>query len=152
MNLVVLQGNLTREVEFKNIGSTNVANFGLAINRKTKNGEETTFVEVTAFGRTAENIAKYFTKGRMIVVQGRLHLDQWKDTNTQQQRTKLKVVAERFFFCGSSGGQQQGQYQGQQQAAPQGSQGYASNNNPANQNTNYQQQKQAPASPFVGGP
>lgn len=146
MNLIVLQGNLTRDPEFKNIGTTNVCNFGLAINRVKQGGQkETTFIEVSAFGRTADNIAKYFNKGKMILIQGRLHLDIWTDTNTQQQRTKLKVVAERFFFCGGNT-QQSPQNASAQYGAPQ--QGY--NQNPAQTGNQAGPAPQAPASPFVG--
>lgn len=136
MNLVILQGNLTRDVEYKNIGTTNVCNFGLAINRKTKNGQETVFVDVSAFGKTAEIISKYFQKGKMILIQGRLHLDKWQDTKSNQQRTKLKVVAERFFFCGGN--------QGSGQQAPQGApqQNYQQPQGP-------QQAPSQPNSPFV---
>ena len=145
-------GNLTRNPELKNIGSTNVCNFGIAINRKTKNGEETTFVEVASFGKTADNIGKYFQKGKPILIEGRLQLDQWNDNGVQ--RSKLKVVAERFNFCGSnqSGGQSQGQYQGQQQQASQNNYNSQSPNNyshpPENVNSGARN-NQAPSSPFV---
>ena len=62
MNRTILMGNLTRDPEFKNIGTTNVCNFGIAINRVVKGGaKDTTFVDVSAFGKCAENIAKYLT-------------------------------------------------------------------------------------------
>jgi len=102
MNRVILYGNLTRDPEMKNIGTTNVTNFGIAINRRTKAGQETTFVDISAFGKTAENIAKYFTKGKPILIEGRLKLDDWQDKQTGQKRTKLKVIAEKFEFVGSS--------------------------------------------------
>ena len=137
-------GNLTRDPEFKNIGTTNVCNFGIAINRKTKNGEDTTFVEVSSFGKTADNIAKYFQKGKPILIEGRLQLDQWRDTNTGQQVTKLKVVAERFNFCGGKqgDGQSQGQNQGQQR------QNFQPNYDTQNTQEPTQSQNR-PASPFV---
>ena len=138
MNVVSLVGNLTRDPEFKNVGTTNVCNFGLALNRQTKNGKETTFVNVEAWGKTAENIAKYFTKGKPILIQGRLKLDEWEDKTSHQKRSKLKVVAERFEFVG---GNQQAQ--GPQQAAPQGQ--YSSTQpTPEGPVT-----PAAPASPFV---
>ncbi len=103
MNRVILMGNLTRDPDFKNIGTTNVANFGVAINRVVKGGgKETTFVDVSSFGKCAENISKYFTKGKPILIEGRLKLDEWQDTTSGQKRSKLKVVAERFFFCGGN--------------------------------------------------
>ena len=130
MNRVVLMGNLTRDPEFKNIGTTNVCNFGIAINRVVHGGgKETTFVDVSAFGKCAENISKYFQKGKPILIEGRLKLDEWQDSNTQQKRSKLKVVAERFFFCGGN-------------AAPQGAPAQA----PAQQESGG---TAAPSSPFV---
>jgi len=103
MNRVLLMGNLTREPELKNIGTTNVCNFGIAINRVVKGGgKETTFVDISAFGKCAENIAKYFQKGKQILIEGRLKLDEWQDTTSGQKRSKLKVIAERFFFCGGN--------------------------------------------------
>ncbi len=155
MNKVILMGNLTRDPEFKNIGQTNVCNFGIAINRKTKNGEDTTFVEVSSFGKTADNIAKYFQKGKPILLEGRLQLDQWNDNGVQ--RSKLKVVAERFNFCGSSqgSGQSQGQNQGQhrqdQNDCSQNSYQQPPNNHahsPQNVNPGAPT-NQAPSSPFV---
>jgi len=131
VNRVILYGNLTKDPEFKSIGTTNVANFGIAINRRTKAGQETTFVDISAFGKTAENIAKYFTKGKSILLEGRLKLDEWQDKTTGGKRSKLKVVAERFEFVGTN------QNGGQQQAAPQSYSG------------TQQAPTAAPASPFV---
>ncbi len=149
MNKVILMGNLTRDPEFKNIGQTNVCNFGIAINRKTKNGEDTTFVEVSSFGKTADNIAKYFQKGKPILIEGRLQLDQWNDNGVQ--RSKLKVVAERFNFCGSNSGQSQGPNQGQSQQAPRNTYAQPQNNGPQNGYNNNQgaNNNQAPQTPFV---
>ena len=113
MNRVILMGNLTRNPEFKNIGTTNVCNFGVAMNQKTQSGQETTFVDVSAFGKTAEAIAKYFTKGKPILIEGRLKLNEWADKTTGQKRSKLKVIAEKFYFCG-------GNQQDAPQSAPQG--------------------------------
>ena len=65
-----------------------------------------------SFGRTAENIAKFFSKGRPILIEGRLRQDSWEDKQTGQKRTKLLVVLERFEFVGSSRDQQSGGYDG----------------------------------------
>jgi len=102
MNRVILYGNLTRDPEMKNIGTTNVTNFSIAINRQTRAGQETTYVEISSFGKTAENIAKYFQKGKPILIEGRLKMDEWQDKQTGQKRTKLKVIAEKFEFVGSA--------------------------------------------------
>ena len=85
---------------------TAIAKLGIAINRywSNKDGqkqEETTFVDVDAFGRQAETIGQYLKKGRPIMVEGRLKLDQWDDKQTGQKRSKLGVVLDRFEFIDS---------------------------------------------------
>lgn len=103
-------GNLTRDVELRYTPKgTAIAVFDIAINRswKTETGEqkeEVVFVPITAFGRTAEVIGQYFKKGGMILVEGRLRLEQWEDKNTHQKRQKLSVILESFSFVGSNGG------------------------------------------------
>jgi single-strand DNA-binding protein len=84
---------------------TAITKLGLALNRKWKSEdgtehEEVTFVDCDAFGRTAEVIAQYFRKGRLILIVGRLKLDTWEDKNTHQKQSKLKVVVEGFEFTG----------------------------------------------------
>jgi single-strand DNA-binding protein len=109
-NKVILAGNLTRDPELRYTPKgTAIAKIGLAINRswKSETGEakeEVTFVDVEAFGRTAENIGQYFKKGRPILIEGRLRLDQWDDKQTGQKRSKLGVVLETFQFLDSKGG------------------------------------------------
>jgi len=103
-NLVVLAGNLTRDPELRHLPSGNaVTKLALAINRNwtTEDGqkrEEVTFVDVDAFGKQAETIAKYFSKGRGILVEGRLKLDQWEDRATAQKKSRLGVVLDSFSF------------------------------------------------------
>lgn len=103
-NKVILMGNLTRDPELRYTGQgTAVANLGLAVNRKRKdpNGEvieETTFIDVTAWGKTAENVSKYMKKGRSLMVDGRLHLEQWEKDG--EKRSRLTVVAESVQFLG----------------------------------------------------
>ena len=106
-NKVMLMGNLTRDVELKHTaGNTAVANLGLAVNRRYRvndeSREETTFVDCEAWGRTAENISKFFSKGRPIFVEGRLKLDEWQDRDGNK-RSKLRVVIENFEFVDSNG-------------------------------------------------
>src|SRR6516164_9214155 len=106
-NKVILAGNLTRDPELRYTPKgTAIARIGMAINRtwKTETGEtkeEVTFVDVDAFGRQAEVIAQYMKKGRPLLVEGRLKLDQWEDKNTHQKQSKLKVVLEAFSFIDS---------------------------------------------------
>ncbi len=86
-----------------------MAELGLAINRiySAENGEkreETTFVDVTLWGRTAEIAGEYLKKGRPVFIEGRLQLDTWDDKQTGQKRSKLKVVGEGIQLLGSRGG------------------------------------------------
>src|SRR5438876_6271727 len=103
-NRVILAGNLTRDPELRYTPKgLAIAKIGLAINRTWKNEagetkEEVTFVDVDAFSRQAEVIAQYFKKGRPILIEGRLRLDQWDDKQTNQKRSKLGVVLETFSF------------------------------------------------------
>jgi single-strand DNA-binding protein len=106
-NKVILAGNLTRDPELRYTPKgTAVTEIGLAINRSWKNEagqmqEETTFVDVSAFGRTAEVIAQYLKKGRPVLIEGRLKYDQWDDKQSGQKRSKLRVVCEGFQFLDS---------------------------------------------------
>ncbi len=110
VNKVFLMGNLTRDVELKHTPSDQaVATIGLAMNRRfrTKDGdnrEETTFVDCEAWGRTAEVMSQYLTKGRPVFIEGRLKLDQWDDRDTGKKRSKLLVVIENFQFVDSRSG------------------------------------------------
>ena len=101
-NKVILLGNLTRdpEMRFTPSGSP-VASFGLAVNRRYRQGdeqrEEVCFVDVSTFGRQAELAGEYLSKGRMALIEGRLQYRTWEDQNGQR-RNKLDVVAERVTF------------------------------------------------------
>ena len=108
-NRVMLAGNLTRDPQVKFFANERaVANFGIAVNRKFKGQdgqmvEEVTFVDVEAWGRTAELVGQYLTKGRGCFIEGRLKLDQWDDKDGQK-RSKLKVVADSVQFTDSKPG------------------------------------------------
>jgi single-strand DNA-binding protein len=107
-NKVLLIGNLTRDPELKHTPSNQaVATIGLAVNRNftTKDGEkreETTFVDCEAWGRQAEVMSQYLSKGRPVMIEGRLKLDQWQDKDGNN-RSKLRVVVENFQFLGGRG-------------------------------------------------
>jgi single-strand DNA-binding protein len=107
-NKVILVGNLTRDPELRYTPKgTAIAKIGLAVNRVWRNEagetkEEVTFVDVDVFGRTAENVGQYMRKGRPILIEGRLKLDQWDDKQTGQKRSRLGVVAETVQFLGSA--------------------------------------------------
>jgi single-strand DNA-binding protein len=109
-NKVILIGNLTRDPELRYTPKgTAIAKVGIAVNRvwTSESGEkkeEVTFIDVDIFGRTAENVGQYMRKGRPIMIEGRLKLDQWDDKQTGQKRSKLGVVAETVQFLGSPTG------------------------------------------------
>jgi len=113
-NKVILMGNLTRDPELRYTPKgTAIAKIGLAVNRVWTNEagekkEEVTFVDVDVFGRTAENVGQYMRKGRPIMVEGRLKLDQWDDKQTGAKRSKLGVVAETVQFLGGAPGAGEG--------------------------------------------
>lgn len=107
-NRVILLGNLTRDPVLRHIPTgTAVTDIGLAVNdrRKSPSGEwidETTFVDITLWGRTAEIASEYLTKGSSVLIEGRLKLDTWEAEG--QKRSKLKVIGEKMSMVGSRGG------------------------------------------------
>lgn len=109
-NRVTLIGNLTRDPETRDLPSgTTLCDFGLATTRhyKTAGGEdreETCFIDCTAFGKQAEVLSQYVTKGRPLFVEGRLKYDQWDDKNGGGKRSKISVIVENFQFLGSASG------------------------------------------------
>ncbi|MCA9114546.1 MAG: single-stranded DNA-binding protein [Planctomycetaceae bacterium] len=106
-NRVILMGNLTRDPQVRYVPSgTAVTELGLAINRSwfdkqsQQRKEETTFVDVTLWGRQAEIAGEYLSKGRSVMIEGRLQLDTWDDRESGQKRSKLKVVCENMTMIG----------------------------------------------------
>ncbi len=109
-NRVILVGNLTRDPVVRYTPSgTAVSEIGLAVSRqwtdRTSNQrkEETTFVDVTLWGRQAEVAGEYLAKGRPVLIEGRLQLDQWEDKQSGEKRSKLRVVGETMQMLGSRG-------------------------------------------------
>ena len=107
-NRVILVGNVTRDIELKYTqGGMAVTDIGMAVNDRRKNQsgewvEETTFVDVTLWGRTAEVASEYLNKGSSVLIEGRLKLDSWETDG--QKRSKLRVVGERMQMLGAKGG------------------------------------------------
>lgn len=103
INRVILMGHLTRDPDLRRVGSGSaVCTLGLAVNRRYRNGdgawqEQTTFVDVVAWGRQGEVCAQRLAKGSPILLEGRLQLDHW-ETEAGQKRSRLKVVAETIRF------------------------------------------------------
>ena len=109
-NKIILQGNLTRDVEirYSQSGSA-IASSGLAANRKYKSAtgeqkEEVLFVDVTFFGRTAEIANQYLRKGSKVLIDGRLILDQWNDKKTGDRRSKHSIAADTLQMLDSKKG------------------------------------------------
>ncbi len=106
-NRVILVGNLTRDVDVKYTkGGTAVTEIGLAVNDRVKRNDEwvdeTTFVDITLWGRTAEVAGQYLSKGSSVLIEGRLKLDSWETEG--QKRHKLRVVGERMQMLGGGKG------------------------------------------------
>ena len=110
-NKVILMGNLTRDIELRHTqGGMAIAKFGMAINRRTssKDGEQresTCFVDMTAFGKSAELLNQYVRKGSPLFVEGRLEFSTW-ESQEGGKRSKLEVIVENFQFMG--GGNREG--------------------------------------------
>lgn len=109
-NKVILLGNLTHTPVIRHTAKgLATATFGLAMNRSSRSSdgaklEETTYVDVKAWGSQAEIAQKYLTRGRPVHLEGRLKLEQWQDKKTGTQRSKLLVIAERIIFLGAPEG------------------------------------------------
>jgi single-strand DNA-binding protein len=110
LNKVFLIGNLTRDPELRvTPKGTAICQFGLAVNRQFKDEsgqtrDETTFIDIEAWGKQGELVSKYLAKGSPCMVEGRLKLDQWEDKTSGQKRSKLKVVLDNVQFLSSRGG------------------------------------------------
>lgn len=105
LNHIVLMGRLTRDPELRRTGSgIAVASFSLAVDRdfgSRETGEkETDFIDIVAWRNTAEFVSKYFTKGQLAIVSGRLQIRPWTDDNGNKRRS-TEVVAEHVYFGGS---------------------------------------------------
>ena len=118
LNKIILMGRLTRDPELRRTGNgTAVTSFSLAVDRDFKNqaGEkETDFIDIVAWRNTAEFVSRYFTKGRMAVVEGRLQIRDWTDRDGGKRRS-AEVIADNVYFGdskkdGDGGGYQQGSY------------------------------------------
>lgn len=122
LNKVMIIGNLTADPEVRTTPrGTPLTELRLAVNRVSSGAgegerrEETTFLDVTCWGRTAEIAAQYLAKGRPVFIEGRLQQDTWEDKQTGQRRSRIRIVAENMQLLGSAGGQQGGGGYGGQQ-------------------------------------
>ncbi len=129
INKVLISGNLTRDAELRSTASgTSILAFGVAVNdrRRNQNGEwedYANFVDCTMFGRRADALAQYLTKGTKVAIEGRLHYSSWEDRNGGGRRSKLDVTVDELEFMssrnsgGNGGGQSYGQNSGQRSNA-----------------------------------
>ena len=123
LNKVFLLGNLTRDPDLRGLPSgQSVCELRLAVSRRFQNSsgqdvEDTCFVDVVVWGRTANNCKQFLSKGSQVMVEGRLQLDQWEDRNGGGQRQRLRVVAEQIQFMNR---RQQGEGNGNGGYAPRG--------------------------------
>lgn len=137
-NRTILAGHLTRDPETRSVGSTSVTSFSIAVNEKYKTAageqrEDVAFIDCEAWGKQGDVIQQYFSKGKAILVEGKLKQDTWQDKETGANRSKLKVRLDNFTFI-DSGGEQGGRSQGSQGRGTSRNQssGYENYNEPVN--------------------
>lgn len=105
-NKVIVMGNLVKDPERLEFQNAVITKARMALNKSwVDNGgekkESTTFIDLKAFGKNAENISKYFTKGKNIFVEGHLETDEWIDKKTSERRSRVYVVVDSFQFTSS---------------------------------------------------
>lgn len=107
LNRVYMVGNLVKDPEMKEIGSGNkVTNFTIASNRhwtgpEGQKSEEVSFIDCCAYGKKAEAINTYLSKGRKVLIDGRLKQEKWTDKDTQKAQSRIRVIVESFHFMDS---------------------------------------------------
>lgn len=149
INKVMISGNLTRDAELRSTPSgTSILSFGVAVNdrRRNQNGEwedYANFVDCTMFGRRADALSQYLTKGTKVAIEGRLHYSSWEDRNTGARRSKLDVTVDELEFMSSrnNGGNGNG-----------GNQGYGNNQSYGGGNNSAAQQQRSSYIPEAPAP
>ncbi|WP_210142121.1 single-stranded DNA-binding protein [Staphylococcus sp. GDY8P57P] len=116
-NLTILTGRITKDLELKQAGQTQVTNFSLAVDNPFKK-DDTSFFDIVAFGKTAELLNNYCGKGSKILIEGNLKQDRFQDKEGNN-RSVVRVIANRIEFLDSKGSNQQNG-QPQQQRVPAG--------------------------------
>jgi len=137
-NKVIIAGHLTRDPDVRYLpNGTAVCDFSVAVNRKwydqqsNTTKEEVSFVDLTVFGKQAENLQQYQSKGGNVLVEGRLKQETWNDKQTGQARSKLKVIAEGVTYLGSKSNNSGGGGQSSQSGGNYGSDGHGGGENPS---------------------
>lgn len=103
MNKVILIGRLTRDPELKDVGTTQICSFGLAVNRRFKreNSDNVDFFDIDVWAKQGENCAKYLNKGSQVAISGRVEMQTWND-NDGNKKYKTKIVADEVNFLSSN--------------------------------------------------
>ncbi len=106
MNKVILLGNITADPDVTTVGQHNITlcSFSIAVNEVTKNGKKTHFINCKAWGKTGENIGKYFTRGKPILLEGNLNQESWEKDG--KKFSKIVVNVYKFYFVGGNSGDQ----------------------------------------------
>ncbi|WP_180528916.1 single-stranded DNA-binding protein [Staphylococcus haemolyticus] len=126
-NLTILTGRITKDLELKQAGQTQVTNFSLAVDNPFKK-DDTSFFDIVAFGKTAELLNNYCGKGSKILIEGNLKQDRFQDKEGHN-RSVVRVIANRIEFLDSKGSSQQNnQPQQQRGQAPAGNNPFANDN------------------------
>lgn len=126
-NLTILTGRITKDLELKQAGQTQVTNFSLAVDNPFKK-DDTSFFDIVAFGKTAELLNNYCGKGSKILIEGNLKQDRFQDKEGNN-RSVVRVIGNRIEFLDSKGSNQQnGQPQQQRGQAPAGNNPFSNNN------------------------
>lgn len=126
-NLTILTGRITKDLELKQAGQTQVTNFSLAVDNPFKK-DDTSFFDIVAFGKTAELLNNYCGKGSKILIEGNLKQDRFQDKEGNN-RSVVRVIANRIEFLDSKGSNQQnGQPQQQRGQAPTGNNPFSNDN------------------------
>ena len=131
-NLTILTGRITKDLELKQAGQTQVTNFSLAVDNPFKK-DDTSFFDIVAFGKTAQLLNNYCGKGSKILIEGNLKQDRFQDKEGNN-RSVVRVIANRIEFLDSKGSKQQNNQPQQQQGQAQGNTNVANDNPFANAN------------------
>ena len=127
MNLVNLTGRITKDLELKQAGQTQVTNFSMAVDNPFKK-DDTSFFDIVAFGKTAQLLNDYCGKGSKVLIEGNLKQDRFQDKEGNN-RSVVRVIANRIEFLDSKGSNQQNSQSQQQGQAPAGNNPFANDNN-----------------------
>ncbi|MCG1300894.1 single-stranded DNA-binding protein [Staphylococcus epidermidis] len=126
-NLTILTGRITKDLELKQAGQTQVTNFSMAVDNPFKK-DDTSFFDIVAFGKTAQLLNDYCGKGSKVLIEGNLKQDRFQDKEGNN-RSVVRVIANRIEFLDSKGSNQQNSQSQQQGQAPAGNNPFANDNN-----------------------